>query len=404
MKRNTVGVRESGQAAVLIALSLFTMVVFLALATNMGIVVNDRIRMQNTADLAAYAGAFEQARSLNRLVHINKRLYATAYNVRAVLTCPGPPSERDKGELIDKIMAAEPLTCDPRDGIFDISTRMFPRLECKLQDTLPYKLLDLADVQMSAMRAAFRLENFRAKETAIRAARFTAEANFQGTARPAKSSFFEWQLRSPTFRGTPLVSVDQEGDVQKTTFTWASFKLPGKCGCRSFPPEICIDDHKRDLETWFTKLDPGPTIYFPARVNGVPAKEFVDIKTPRGGYFGADAERGPTGNDELWAFAVAKPFGGSLGAEDHQGEKRHLSWSILFWSHSTNGYDYTSFGEDPEDNKIHDSFIEKYRARMAGIQDNMVSSQGATPIQLMMLDLMRASRAAPPAIDRFLAH
>jgi len=84
---------QRGQAAVLVALSLFCMVIFLALATNVGIVVNDRIRMQNAADLAAYAGAFEEARALNRMTEINRRIVMAADDIRKHLTCPTIPTD-----------------------------------------------------------------------------------------------------------------------------------------------------------------------------------------------------------------------------------------------------------------------------------------------------------------------
>ena len=94
---------QRGQAAVLIALSLFSMVVFLAMATNFGILVNDRIRMQNAADLAAYAGAFEQARVMNRMTQLNARIHHVAAMTRKHLTCQDLPSPNEGVHVGDEI-------------------------------------------------------------------------------------------------------------------------------------------------------------------------------------------------------------------------------------------------------------------------------------------------------------
>ena len=83
--------RRDGQAAVLAALSLFSMVVFLAMATNFGIAVNERIRVQNTADLAAYAGAYTQAKKLNDIALLNRAIMEVARYCRLRLTLRTEP-------------------------------------------------------------------------------------------------------------------------------------------------------------------------------------------------------------------------------------------------------------------------------------------------------------------------
>lgn len=77
---------QRGQAAVLIALGLFTLVVFTALATNLGILVNEKIRIQNTADLAAYSGAYQQGLRLNAIAGLNKAIQDTVLYCRERLT------------------------------------------------------------------------------------------------------------------------------------------------------------------------------------------------------------------------------------------------------------------------------------------------------------------------------
>jgi hypothetical protein len=380
--------RQRGQAAILISLCLFSMVVFLALATNMGILVNDRIRMQNTADLAAYAGAFEQARALNRLTWLNKRIFIAADDIRKHLTC------RDLPDLQD--MKDPDSSCD-KSGKW----RTFPRLNC--DNKLPEGILKVGQIRMDIIAAIFQLENYRAKETSHRAALFTARGNFRGTDRPRHSNFFEWNPDSPTFRGKPLVDVHRV----KTQYIYAMGSWFGHCGCKKLRGCIKVYDENtkgNTLDTWFVKDRPGPTVFFPARLMGTPEKEFLDIKNRRGGYFGGDAERGILhGSDDLWAFAVAKPYGGNLGPDNGNGAKNHLKFRWLLTSAGANSYDYDSF----EDANLRPKFVEQYRARMAGIQDNMMD--GATgkkksPIDLMMIDLKRASHAREDDIRQYTLH
>lgn len=77
---------ERGQAAVLISLGLFCLVVFTALATNLGILVNEKVRIQNTADLAAYSGAYQQGVRLNAIAGLNKAVQNVVYYCRERLT------------------------------------------------------------------------------------------------------------------------------------------------------------------------------------------------------------------------------------------------------------------------------------------------------------------------------
>ncbi len=77
---------EAGQAAVLAALTLFTMVVFLALATNTGSLVNERIRIQNAADLGAYAGSREQSQKMNNIAFLNTTIMEVATYCRQRLS------------------------------------------------------------------------------------------------------------------------------------------------------------------------------------------------------------------------------------------------------------------------------------------------------------------------------
>ena len=77
--------KRGGQAAVLIALCVFSLVIFVAFATNMGILVNDKIRIQNAADMGAYSAAYREAQVLNKLTTINQRILGIARECRETL-------------------------------------------------------------------------------------------------------------------------------------------------------------------------------------------------------------------------------------------------------------------------------------------------------------------------------
>ncbi|MFM7200983.1 MAG: pilus assembly protein TadG-related protein [Myxococcota bacterium] len=384
---------QKGQAAVLVALGLFCMVIFLALATNVGIVVNDRVRFQNAADLAAYAGAFEQARALNRMTEINRRMIMVADDIRKHLTCKDLPT--DPKEIITL-----ESDCDKN------GHRVFPMLFC--DQKVPDAILKVGQARLDALAALFMLENTRATQPAIRAARMTADANIHGLARPTKSNFYEWNKQSPTNRLLePLIKVERA----QTTFTWAMWRWAGHCGCPTFKPwpipniKGCLDVFNRDLDTWFYKDTPGPSVFFPARVNGVPQKEFLDFGEGRKSFF--EGRRKPIGiSDGIWAFAAAKPFGGNIGPElDQNGELQTIRFKIWIASKTVKGYDYDSF----EDADTWDKFVPQYRARMMAIQEKMVVDDGAgrtpiTPLEIMKYDLLRAAKAPSSKIEQYMLH
>lgn len=60
--------------AVFIALFFQVLFVFFAMAINVGMVVHDKINLQNAVDLAAYYGAARQAEILNQIAHINYQM------------------------------------------------------------------------------------------------------------------------------------------------------------------------------------------------------------------------------------------------------------------------------------------------------------------------------------------
>ncbi|MCB0394043.1 MAG: Tad domain-containing protein [Bdellovibrionales bacterium] len=65
---------EGGQISILIALIFQVLFVIFAMAINIGLLVHDKINLQNSVDLAAYYGAQRQAEILNAIAHENYQI------------------------------------------------------------------------------------------------------------------------------------------------------------------------------------------------------------------------------------------------------------------------------------------------------------------------------------------
>src|ERR1700679_3741554 len=62
---------QRGQASILIAIIFQVLFVFFAMVVNVGLLIHDKINLQNSVDIAAYYGALKQAEVLNAMAHIN---------------------------------------------------------------------------------------------------------------------------------------------------------------------------------------------------------------------------------------------------------------------------------------------------------------------------------------------
>lgn len=97
---------ESGQMSVFIALIFQVLFVFFAMVVNIGLLVHDKINLQNAVDLGAYYAAERQSEILNEIAHINyqirqdNKLLAWRYRVLGTLgrvgvsQRTGPPARK----------------------------------------------------------------------------------------------------------------------------------------------------------------------------------------------------------------------------------------------------------------------------------------------------------------------
>ncbi len=95
-KRNLVGLdNQDGQIAIFIALIFQVLFIFFAMLINVGLIVHDKINLQNSVDFAAYYGAERQAELLNEIAHINyqirqeNKLLAFRQRILGPYTFPG---------------------------------------------------------------------------------------------------------------------------------------------------------------------------------------------------------------------------------------------------------------------------------------------------------------------------
>lgn len=344
-----------GQAAVFIALILFVLVIFGAMATNLGILVNDKIRMQNTVDLATYAVAYKEAQTLNELVDLNHQIAQT------VATC--------RDILVGGYWAT--CNCQYRDPMAEMVIT-----SCK----------GILDAQILAF--VYKAQYYSSVQPALDAGKETADANFEGI--KSQTSFMEWLPGSPTFpytysidyslnlaggAGVPLPSIADYEQV-KVTLNYMRIIMCPVCEGACCPVGIVYPS--RDVYAWFYKDDADPEVWVLGRVAGTPKKRFLDIAYSSGGgdggFFGASSTGG---TDMLYAYAVAKPYEGSVGPTRASSSDRNGRWMA--------GPLYISGAAGSESTRQSVlGMVDEYRARLAGMEEELEG--GVDPTTLAVMD------------------
>ncbi len=340
--------RRAGQAAVFVAMILFTLVIFLALATNIGIVVNDKIRMQNTADLASYAAAYSEAQVLNNLVYLNGMIADTVSQCRSTLVSSSP--------YVDCL--------------------------CQYESPVAEAVIEACKVALDPLILQFvAAANYTASVTpALQRGYSTAEANFEGTR--SQTSFMETLPGSPTFMGQywinysthymgggsfPAIASYTQANSIQVNYAHLTFCPGPNCSC-CIPYLYYPQDSFRG---WFYKDNSDPEIWVEGRVFGTPKKQFLDVQYS-GGYFGASATGG---DDLLYAYAVAKPYEGSVGPTVTGNP--NADWTI--------GPLYSPGPGSLMPDKEGDlGMVEEYRARLAGLNEALEG--GSAPTDLARMD------------------
>lgn len=82
---------QTGQSSVFAALLCSVLVMLIAMTTNIGKLVTEKIAMQNTVDMAAYSGAATQAAYLNKMRETNEKIYNQIHDLRDFLDTHSVP-------------------------------------------------------------------------------------------------------------------------------------------------------------------------------------------------------------------------------------------------------------------------------------------------------------------------
>jgi hypothetical protein len=330
--------KRSGQAAVLIALSMFSLVIFLAFATNMGILVNDKIRIQNAADMGAYSAAYREAQVLNRLTLINKEILNEAKRCRQVL-----------------------------------ESRIWQGVPCACQAIAPDgdALIDGCESRIRSLGQQFvaEAEYTASVGSALQAGRAAMNANVPDLADTTGSHFFETSPASPTSQGSGVT----QSQATITSFVQLQsqfdYFVQPSCACMAgccFQPQVPRIT-PISFGTYFMKPDAEPDVWVMSEASGAMKSSYLDIAyNPNGadgGYFGGSS----SGSDDVMtAVSIAKPFDGSVGPTfaytSYDGSSRLDGFAAGNLAGSP--IQYSAQFEIPE------NFMQPtYRARLAGLHE-----------------------------------
>ena len=139
---------QKGQMSIFIVLIFQVLFVFFAMTINIGLVVHDKINLQNSVDLAAYYAATKQAEILNLMAHINYKMKQNwkllSYRVRAIGDSGRsvhPFQNKGEGKVYDDKSNEFPSICTTHkfwDYVHpDVKTTLTGNLCSNLNTTLP---------------------------------------------------------------------------------------------------------------------------------------------------------------------------------------------------------------------------------------------------------------------------
>ncbi len=329
---------RAGQMAVVMALVLFTLVIFMAFATNMGILVNDRIRMQNAVDLGAYAGAHSQAQVLNELSYINDQIIKVLQSCRESLEPHFP-------------IQADPCVCNPP-------------INKLAEDWIDGCQLDVTQLATEFETKAGYSNTAR---KAMSAARATMNANLANLADAANADthFFNTTSGSATRSGAYNTGIADFEQMTTMLHYLVAPSCPCAFGCCTFPP---VPSPERPIASYFVKAEVEPTVWFMAQGAGTMDIPYLDIDYNGtgndGGYFGGSSAGGL---DKMYATAVAKPYDGSIGPTRQFLEDRRNDNGIAAGQDPS--YQFSGVWRSQALKNMRQYMQPTYRARLAGINE-----------------------------------
>jgi hypothetical protein len=336
---------------------MFSLIVFLAMATNMGILVNDRIRMQNAADLGAYAAAYKEAQHLNSLVILNRQIVDKVDHCRDTLIAQPWPNECDCAAV------------SPEAELF----------------------LDNCEAEIEVLAQAFLEEAMWSQSVspALDVGLATMDANMPGLA--GSGSFMHQGAGAAsgegTYRaeGTGMNGNSPVPAIARYKRSVSNMNYPVLLFCRTavgcVPSGIVPSENTRQVKSWYYKDGNGADIWVMAEATGTPRTAYLDIAYSSaggdGGYFGGSSTGG---TDRMVAVAVAKPFGGAVGPTALPNTARDGNGNLL-------GPYYAG----QSSNRARAAMIDQYRARLAGFPEWQAASGAGEPALTTPVAAMAAS-------------
>ncbi len=328
---------RNGQMAVVMALVLFTLVIFMAFATNMGILVNDRIRMQNAVDLGAYAGAHSQAQVLNRLSYINDKIIRELQDCRESLESQYP-------------IQADPCSCNPPTNT--VAENWIS--DCR------------GEVEQLAVEFQATANYSESTGQAMRAARATMNANLANLAAAANADthFFNTTSGSATRSGAYPMGIADFTRMSTVLHYLVAPSCPCAFGCCTYPP---VPSPERNILSYFVKDELEPTVWFMAQGSGTMDIPYLDIDYngtgTDDGYFGGSSAGGL---DQMYATGVAKPYDGSVGPTQQFLDDRRNDGKAAGQDPS---FQFSGVWRSQGFEEMRKFMQPTYRARLAGINE-----------------------------------
>ncbi len=331
---------ESGQAAVLIAILCGLMIVVVAMTSNMGKVVTEKMAMQNAVDLAAYSGAATQAGHLNKMRKFNQQAWQTAYDIRYLM-------ESD-------IIPFNPLFYSPASSGPVCPTKAV--LPVGMEAPGAKAAIKAADLAMKGIKIAIIAENAKGYFAAEQAAREAANMNYKGSGAVGKLT----PLHSSS--GTGMMNITDE-QIEVSYHGWCNF-LPYIPYLRA----TYVTYPNDTITSWQFKDDRGSVMYA-AKIDAAPKSPFMDVGayfTPQSCKFG----QLKGGRCSLEVYAVAQVYHGKLGSilngNGTRNDERPSKWDD---AHSMPSTKIDGKGLlDPH--KVRGGSYDDYKVRFIGIFEN----------------------------------
>lgn len=275
---------ESGQSAVLAAMLCGVLIFVIAMTTNLGKVVTEKIQLQNTVDLAVYAGAATQAGRLNKMREKNQEIWQIAVDTRDTLS-----RHSVIGDPLSHDFKGDGPQCSTLAGIPRALSSIYLDNEIRM-----------AKQRIDQLSRDIDQLNKDANKDAYLAAVDTANANYRGAGDLLKA----YHDTNAKLMETDRVTLD---------FTY-------KAWCIQIPPGTPVQHtwtNGERFDTWVFKDDAGDVAFVAGIEDAHPNSPWLDVND----YFSSTncpPQSSPrNGRCGISVYAAAKPFYGKLGAMDN---------------------------------------------------------------------------------------